>query len=85
MVNSKRPAAPEADEVDEIRRHVAALTDASMKRHRLLRGTPEYEVALETEEELADRVWQLGAALPPLLEHRPERTPTRQTRKKRTR
>lgn len=56
------------EQVDEIRRQVAALTDASIHRHGLPRGTAEYGAALEREESLADRVWKLGAALPPLLE-----------------
>lgn len=62
-----RKAAPTKDvgPVEEIRRQVAALTDASTERHRLERGTAEYAAALETEEQLADRVWRLGAALKP--------------------
>ena len=58
--------------VDEIRRLIAALTDASTQRHLLERGTVEYEVALETEERLADRVWRLGAALGPGGENGPK-------------
>ena len=67
-MDTKKATVDEADleHVEEIRREVAALTDASMLRHRLERGTPEYEAALEQEEELAGRVWRLGAALPPL-------------------
>jgi hypothetical protein len=49
--------------VDDILRGVRALTDASKRRHRLARDTPEYAAALETEERLADRIWDLGAAL----------------------
>ena len=59
--------------VDEIRRQVAALTDASTQRHRLERGTAEYEAALQTEERLADRVWRLGASLGPISQ-RTDRT-----------
>jgi hypothetical protein len=57
------PRIAEVQPVDEIRRQVAALTDASTRRHRLERGTAEYAAALETEERLADRVWRLGAFL----------------------
>jgi len=49
--------------LDEIVRGVRALTDASRRRHRLVRDTPEYAAALETEERLADRIWDLGTAL----------------------
>lgn len=65
MRTRKAPSDSGAEPVEEIRRQVAALTDASTQRHRLQRGTPEYEAALETEERLADRVWRLGAALQP--------------------
>jgi hypothetical protein len=57
------PRVVELEPVDEIRRQVAALTDASTRRHRLERGTAEYAAALETEARLADRVWRLGASL----------------------
>ena len=63
MATRKAPRDPGVEPVEEIRRQVAALTNASNERHRLERGTPEYEAALETEERLADRVWRLGAAL----------------------
>ena len=66
MGNTK--ARSQKEPVEEIRRQVAALTDASAERHRLPRGTPEYEAALETEHRLADRVWRLGAALQPYRE-----------------
>lgn len=49
--------------LDEILRGVRALTDASKRRHRLTRDTPEYAAALETEERLADRIWDLGTAI----------------------
>jgi hypothetical protein len=49
--------------LDEIIRGVKALTDASRRRHRLVRGTPEYDEALDAEERLADRVWALGATI----------------------
>ena len=49
--------------LDEIMRGVRALTDASVRRHRLGRDTPEYAAALETEERLADRIWDLGAVV----------------------
>ena len=49
--------------LDEILRGVSALTDASKRRHRLARDTPEYAAALEREARLADRIWDLGAAL----------------------
>jgi hypothetical protein len=74
MSVQKRPRAPEAEPVDEIRRLIAALTDASAERHRLERGTIEYEDALDTEERLAEHVWRLGASLGPAYEGRkPER------------
>ena len=44
---------------------IRALTDASMQRQRLVRGTPEYEAALETEERLASHVWSLATAREP--------------------
>jgi hypothetical protein len=43
-----------------IEMQIRALTDASVERQRLVRGTPEYEVALETEERLASYVWNLA-------------------------
>lgn len=64
-------------DVDEIRRQIAALTDASTARHRFVRGTPEYEAALETEERLADRLWRLGTALPPPRERPRPKAPVR--------
>lgn len=72
-MDTRKRAIDSADaEVDEIRRHVAALADASTERHRLMRGTPEYADALETELRLADRVWQLGTALRPSPGRHPE-------------
>lgn len=62
----------EVDDVEEIRREVSALTDASTERHRLTRGTPEYDAALDTELRLVDRVWQLGSALRPPISRHPE-------------
>lgn len=62
---SKLPRIAEVEPVENILRLIAALTDASTQRHRLERGTPEYAVALETEERLADDVWRLGASLGP--------------------
>lgn len=62
----------DVDDVEEIRRQVSALTDASTQRHRLMRGTPEYDAALDTELRLADRVWQLGSALRPSISRHPE-------------
>jgi len=64
--NSKAACAKGPEPVDEIRRQIAALTDASTQRHRLERGTAEYEAALETEERLAERVWRLGTSLGPI-------------------
>jgi hypothetical protein len=61
----KHTRVAESKPVEEIRRLVAALTDASTRRHRLERGTAEYDAALETEERLADDVWRLGASLGP--------------------
>ncbi len=71
-----------ADDVEEIRRQISALTDASTERHRLMRGTPEYAQALEMEFRLADRVWQLGSALSPPIGRHPEEG-TRATTKQR--
>ncbi len=48
-----------------IEMQIRALTDASMQRQRLVRGTPEYEAALETEERLASHVWSLATARGP--------------------
>jgi hypothetical protein len=45
-------------EVAETRRQIKELTDAWTRRHRLPRGTPEYESALETEEHLVTRIWR---------------------------
>jgi hypothetical protein len=73
----KAPPAGEPEPVDEIRRQVAALTDASTWRHRLERGTAEYEAALEDEERLADHVWRLGTALGPARERPATRRPPR--------
>ena len=51
---------------------IRALTDASMQRQRLVRGTPEYEAALETEERLASYVWSLATAREPSGEMAPQ-------------
>lgn len=67
---SKRSRTVAAEPVEEIRRLIAALTDASTQRHRLERGTAEYVSALETEERLADHVWRLGASLEPSRQRR---------------
>lgn len=70
----KRSGSAEVEPIDEIRRLIAVLTDASAQRHRLERGTAEYEVALETEERIAEEVWRLGASLGPSRERpRPQR------------
>lgn len=65
MGTKKAASANERETVDEIRRQVAALTEATSERHRLERGTAAYAAALETEERLADGVWRLGATLGP--------------------
>jgi len=65
--------AAELEPVEEIRLQIAALTDASIQRHRLERGTAEYAAALETEERLADRVWRLGESLGPIQRRPAER------------
>jgi hypothetical protein len=59
------PSARSASEADEIQKQIRALTDASMERQRLVRGTPEYAVALETEERLATDVWALATSRDP--------------------
>lgn len=79
MRTRKAPADTAAGPVEEIRRQVAALTHASTERHRLQRGTPEYEAALVTEERLADRVWRLGAALQPYRDGPTARGPGRKS------
>ena len=57
------PAGPTgAPAADEIERYVDALTDTSARRHRLARGTPEYEAALDQEECLVARIWRLGTS-----------------------
>jgi hypothetical protein len=71
--NSKAVRRTELEPVDEIRRQIAALTDASTHRHRLERGTAEYEAALQTEERLADRVWRLGTSLGPIRQRNAKR------------
>ena len=48
-----------AIDADEIQMQIRALTDASLQRQRLVRGTWEYDSALETEERLASYVWSL--------------------------
>ena len=53
----------ESEQIEEIQRQIAALTDASIQRHRLARGTPAYAAALEAEERIAHQVWRLGSAL----------------------
>jgi len=59
---SSQRSAGTASEADAILMQIGALTDASMQRQRLVRGTPEYEAALETEERLASYVWRLATA-----------------------
>jgi hypothetical protein len=61
--------------LDEIVRGVKALTDASKRRHRLARDTPEYAAALETEGRLADRIWDLGTGLDREADDHPEPAP----------
>ena len=68
-----RARAKESQQIDEIQRQIGALSDASTQRHRLARGTPAYAAALEAEELIADRVWQLGSALRAEDEPRAER------------
>jgi hypothetical protein len=55
------------DQIAETRREIGELGDAWKRRHRLRRGTPEYSVALETEERLVSRIWRrLRADGPPV-------------------
>jgi hypothetical protein len=75
--NRKSERATELVPLDEIRRQIAALTDASTQRHRLERGTAEYEAALKTEEQLAARVWRLGTSLGPTHQRTAEREPSK--------
>lgn len=60
---SKEAGRTRRQRLDEILSGVRALTDASRRRHRLARDTPEYTAALETEERIADRIWDLGRAI----------------------
>lgn len=60
---SKQAGRKRSQRLDEILSGVRALTDASTRRHRLARDTPEYAAALETEERLAERIWDLGRAI----------------------
>ena len=60
---SKEAGRTRRQRLDEILSGVRALTDASTRRHRLSRDTPEYAAALETEERLADRIWDLGRSI----------------------
>ncbi len=60
MDNSDDSGLEAAIDADQIQRQIGALTDASVQRQRLVRGTSEYESALETEERLASFVWSLA-------------------------
>ena len=62
---SNDPADKAAFDVDEIQVQIGALTDAATQRQRLIRGTPEYESALETEKRLASYVWSLATPIEP--------------------
>jgi len=68
---SNHPSAGTASEAEAIQVQIRALTDASMERQRRVRGTPEYEAALETEERLASDVWSLATAREPSGEAAP--------------
>jgi hypothetical protein len=57
---SDDPLDEAAIDTDEIQMQIGALTDATLQRQRLVRGTWEYESALETEERLASYVWSLA-------------------------
>jgi hypothetical protein len=57
---SDDPLDEAAIDADEIQMQIGALTDATLQRQRLVRGTWEYESALETEERLASYVWRLA-------------------------
>ena len=65
MDTTSDPSARSAAGANEIEKQIRALTDASMERQRLVRGTPEYAVALETEERLATDVWALATSCDP--------------------
>ena len=59
MGTKSGPAArADFEQIDETRRQVKELTDASTKRHRLRPGTREYQAALETEDHLVTRIWK---------------------------
>ena len=80
MDSNKRPTDPEPAPVDEVRRHIVALTAASTERHRLERGSEAYAAALEAEERLAEQVWRMGtslaaAAARPPVARRPSKPP----------
>lgn len=58
MGTKSGPAArADLEQIDETRRQVKELTDASTNRHRLRPGTREYVTALETEDRLVTRIW----------------------------
>ena len=59
MGTRSRDAAPADEAFAEARLEIAALMDAWTRRHRLRRGTPEYDSALEREERLMTRVWRM--------------------------
>lgn len=46
------------DRIAENRLEIRRLTEAWTRRHRLRRGTPEYDEALQIEERLVTRVWR---------------------------
>ena len=60
MDRSDDPLDEAVIDADEIQMQIGALTDATLQRQRLVRGTWEYESALETEERLASYVWSLA-------------------------
>jgi hypothetical protein len=51
-------------EVDETRRQLDRLKDATRHRHALVPGTPEYEIAFQAEERLLLELWHVLEGIP---------------------
>lgn len=59
MSTRNGPAArADLERIAETRLDIKELSDAWTRRHRLRRGTPEYDDALETEERLVTHIWR---------------------------
>jgi hypothetical protein len=59
MGRTKVAADPtDLEQIAPTRLEIKELTEAWASRHRLDRGTPEYDAALETEDRLLTRIWR---------------------------